>query len=416
VLHNSGTNFRARRTDLLNLNFRSFPVRALLTGVLGTSALAQTLIELKTQARGIDFQSAPYTRPMKAVSSLPGACAANDVVLLTTAPAGSNIYACLAQDTWVPQNGGGTHAVTIQNGGVTVGASNTENFVSGSGIITTVTDLGTKLNIQPGVDTSTILSRSALQSGETLRCNGTLISAGAYECSMTPALTAYTPGMVIHWLPATATTDGGTTLNIDLLGPVPVKGADGATSPVVADVLGGRLYSLWYDGSVFRLPPAGGGASGVSPIGLPNQVLATDAAGSSVNAAALRPLTLSDLPAAMRRRGFQVTFAGADVTSGVAIYVTMPYACTAVGYALSADPSGTATVRLLKVADGTALPAAGDSISTNGFTLSTGNRRHSTDLSDLTTTQWAAFDTTAVVLTAVSGNPAHVNFTLECNQ
>lgn len=380
---------------------------------------AQTRIDLYTQSKGVDFQGAPYTRPVKTSATLPATCTVNELLLLTTAPAGSNIYACLSANTWVPETGTAA-SLTVQNGGVTVGARGTENFVPAVGITNVVTDLGTKVNIQQGVDTAVILSQAAHQSGQALLCQSASGSGSAYTCAMTPTLTGYTSGMLLHWTPDVSAVGGGTTLNVDTLGAVPVMEADGTTIPTPSEIVAGRLYPIWYDGTVFRLPASGsagsGGSGGTAPAGAPNKVLATDPAGAVTDTATLRALVPADIPASLRARGFQVTFGGADLVPNATVYVTMPYACTASGYAISTDPSGTATITLSKIADGTSLPTSANLISTNGFSLSTGNRIHSSDLTDLSTTAWAAWDTSGVTLSGVAGNPTHVNFTLECDQ
>src|SRR5438445_170144 len=106
--------------------------------LLATHALAaQTQVDLSTQSKGVDFQSAPYTKPLRSSSTLPTVCAVNELLLLTSAPPGSNIYACLAPNTWVPQ-GGSAQAVTIQNGSVNIGSRGTLNFASGPGLVNIV--------------------------------------------------------------------------------------------------------------------------------------------------------------------------------------------------------------------------------------------------------------------------------------
>lgn len=379
-------------------------------------ASAQTQLDLRTQTKGVDFQSAPYTRPLKTSASLPATCTQNELLLLTTAPAGSNIYACIATNNWVPENGGASSTIAIQSSGVSVGAEGTANFVPGLGVTNAITDLGTKINIQQSIDTAVVLSKAAHQAGQDLLCRSASGSASAYSCFLSPALTAYATGMRINWIPDVAADGTGATLNIDLLGAAPVMEADGLTVASTADILPGRLYALWYDGAVFRLPANGGAGGGATPIGAPNLVMATDPAGASVDTASLRSLTGPDLPVTARIKGFHVIFAGSDVTPGAALYVTMPYACTATGYVLAADPAGTATINLWKAADGDALPTSANAISTSGFTLASGNRIHGADLTDLSTTAWAAYDTTAVILSSVSGAPAHVEFMMECKQ
>jgi hypothetical protein len=382
----------------------------------GTHLAAQTQVDLRTQSKGVDFQAATYTRPLRASATLPSTCTVNELLLLTTAPAGSNIYACMSVNNWVIEAGGA--GVALQNGGAAIGTSSTENFVPGIGVFNAITNLGTKVNIQQGVDTSVILATATNQAGQAVLCQPSSGSGSIYTCSLTPTLNTYTTGMVLNWIPDVTTGGSGATLNVDLLGAVPVMESDGATNPAPAEILAGRLYLLWYDGSVFRLSVAAatGGSGGSVATGPPNEVLATNSSGSSINSASLRSLTTADIPPVIRQRGFQVIFGGSDVAAGSVVYVTMPYACTASGYVVSADPAGTATVKIWKVADGTSLPTSANSISTAGFALASGGRVHSTNLTDLSTTAWAAYDTTGVLLSAESGSPNHVNFTLECDQ
>ncbi|MCU1337782.1 MAG: hypothetical protein JWO19_3363 [Bryobacterales bacterium] len=46
---------------------------------------------------------------------------------------------------------------------------------------------------------------------------------------------------------------GATTLNVDTLGPAAVKLTDGITNPAPGDIMAGRVYEIWYDGTSFRL-------------------------------------------------------------------------------------------------------------------------------------------------------------------
>jgi hypothetical protein len=48
--------------------------------------------------------------------------------------------------------------------------------------------------------------------------------------------------------------DGALTLNIDSLGAIPVKKADGSSDPAASELASGQYYDLTYDGTVFRLP------------------------------------------------------------------------------------------------------------------------------------------------------------------
>jgi hypothetical protein len=244
----------------------------LLSSWLAASMVAQTQIDLRTQSKSVDFQTAQYTKPLKSGSSLPATCTQGELFFLTTAAAGSNVYGCVAVNTWAAQgsgggSGGGSGALTVQSNGSVVGTRSIANFVSGAGIINVISDTGTVVNVQQAVDTAVVLTRAGHQSGQTLLCASSGGSGSAYTCRMSPTLSSYQSGMLLNWTPDVNGVGGSTTLNIDLLGARAVKLADGATDPASGDLIGGRMYTIWFDGSNFRLivPPTVSGSAGTPP-------------------------------------------------------------------------------------------------------------------------------------------------------
>jgi hypothetical protein len=158
--------------------------------------------------------------------------------------------------------------LTVDANGTTVGSRAILNFVTGGGILDTLLDTGTQINVEAMADTAVMQSRAAEQSGATTLCASASGSSTVYTCSMTPTLDLYTTGMTLEWEPDVTGAGGPTTLNIDTLGPKSLKLADGATDPTALDMVGGRLNSIWYDGSVFRLvvpPPMLGVAAITQP-------------------------------------------------------------------------------------------------------------------------------------------------------
>ncbi len=252
-------------------------------GLMTLPLAAQTQVDLHSQSKGVDFQNAPYTRPIRTATVLPATCTVSELILVTSAPPGANIYACLSANTWVPETGGTAQSPTIQNGGVSVAARGTENFVPGAGLTNAITDLGTRINIQQSVDSSIVVTQASLQAGQAQFCPSASGSSATYTCSVTPALTSYTPGMILHWKPDLNGAGGATTLNVDLLGAVPLIRQDG-TNPGNSDIVAGELYQVWYDGTVFRLlsgTVTSGGSSGGSGL-LPGLITATNAGGQTV--------------------------------------------------------------------------------------------------------------------------------------
>lgn len=217
---------------------------------------AQTSIDLRSQAREIDFRGAPSTKPLKTGSALPTACDTGEFYFLQTAAAGRNVYACVAANTWAQQGGAGGD-ITISNNSSPLGARNKLNFVSGAGIVQLLTDTGTEISVQSTVDSAVIETKAGAQSGSARVCTSGSGSPADYTCAMTPTLTQYSTGMVVEWIPDVTAAGTPVTLNIDTLGAKPVMLTDGMTTPTAADIVGGRLHAVWFDGTVFRLqtPP-----------------------------------------------------------------------------------------------------------------------------------------------------------------
>jgi hypothetical protein len=222
---------------------------------LTSTLVAQTRVDLQNQSKNVNLQALPFTAPIKSGAVLPATCLTADLFFETTAPAGTNIYGCTATNIWSLEGGtgGGGGTLTIDSGGTPVGTRAIANFIPGPGILNVLSDTGSQINIQQSVDTGVILSRAGQQSGQTTLCASTSASSSTYTCALAPTLTAYTTGMELHWTPDVNGAGGPTTLNVDVLGAESVKLADGATDPAAGDLIGGRMYLVWFDGTVFRL-------------------------------------------------------------------------------------------------------------------------------------------------------------------
>jgi hypothetical protein len=222
---------------------------------------AQTQVDLRTQSKDVDFQAATFTKPFKSGTSLPLTCTPTEMFFLTSAPAGMNVYGC-PDGGWVSEGGGG--AITIKNTGTSVGSRSILDLSSGTGLILATSDTGQSILIQSSLDTAIIQTRSSSQSGASLWCTSSGGSGTTYSCVLSPTLSTYTAGMVLHWKPDANGAGGTTTINVDTLGPAAIKLADGITDPAPGDLIGGRVYEIWYDGIGFRLlnPPVPPGILG----------------------------------------------------------------------------------------------------------------------------------------------------------
>lgn len=100
--------------------------------------------------------------------------------------------------------------------------------------------------------------------------------------------------------------------------------------------------------------------------------------------------------------GFTAFDATAVTTGKVKGFVVARYAATIAGFSFAVD-AGTATVKVWKIASGTAKPTSANSINTSGVAISTGTALVSTTVSDFTTTAVAAGDIFAFNIEAISG-------------
>src|ERR1700691_4698194 len=82
---------------------RRVPMSLLLWAVFVATGEGQTLVDLRTQTKSVDFSGAPSTKPMQIGSSLPSTCTVGQFFFLTSAPAGSNVYACGTVNLWTLQ-------------------------------------------------------------------------------------------------------------------------------------------------------------------------------------------------------------------------------------------------------------------------------------------------------------------------
>ena len=64
------------------------------------SAFGQSKVDLRTQAKSVDFSGASATKPAQMGTTLPATCGQGEFFFLSTAPAGQNVYGCSIANTW----------------------------------------------------------------------------------------------------------------------------------------------------------------------------------------------------------------------------------------------------------------------------------------------------------------------------
>jgi hypothetical protein len=275
----------------------------LVAGGLIALANAQTLVDLRTQSKSVNFTMANATSPFQAGTALPAACSVGQAFFQSNAAAGLNLYGCTATNSWTllsagillgdvtgtpnastvsqiqgrpvaataptsgqslawnsstsswtPQTitGTGGSGVTIALNGTSEGTQATLNFISGTGIVQScVNNTGaSRVDCTPSYNSALIPTHDTIHANESYcpSTNGTT----SYTCSMPDkALAAYSAGQVFLLNPDTtcATT---CSLNIDGLGIKTLKKSDGVTDPT-GTLLAGQAKLVWYDGTVMRL-------------------------------------------------------------------------------------------------------------------------------------------------------------------
>src|SRR5580658_7441545 len=75
---------------------RAILVAACLIGV----ANGQTLLDLRTQSKSVNFSAANSTQPFQSGTVLPATCLVDQAFFQTNAPAGLNLYGCTAINSW----------------------------------------------------------------------------------------------------------------------------------------------------------------------------------------------------------------------------------------------------------------------------------------------------------------------------
>lgn len=214
------------------------------------SLFCVALLQGQTQ---IDYlrQTRPLTRNVRSGDILPGTCAVGDIFVLTNAPAGQNIFACLSSNAWTLQSGAGQ--ISIASNGTAVGSRPVQNVVAGAGIVQSVLDTGSQINVQTGYDTAVVQTRRNAQKGTDTLCLSQGTSGGNYTCQFGLQLQEYSTGMLVNWIPDVSASGAATTLAIDALPPVAVKMPNGSNNPGSADLTAGQMYTIWFDGTQFRL-------------------------------------------------------------------------------------------------------------------------------------------------------------------
>jgi len=157
--------------------------------------------------------------------------------------------------------GGAGGSLNLSVNGSVVAAEPGLNFISGTGVVQTcVNNPGNnRVDCTPSLNTAVALTIANAQANKPLFCNSAN-GTTAYTCTLnaSAALTSYTAGMWLLLVTDTTSINTQPSLNVDNLGVVSITQSDGITGPTAGQIAAGKPYWLYYDGSVFRLPPYAG--------------------------------------------------------------------------------------------------------------------------------------------------------------
>lgn len=274
--------------------------------LIASFADAQTAVDLRVQSRDVDFSSATTTKPFKSGTALPATCGVGEMFFLTNAPAGYNVYACPAVNSWALQSGGTTLAgdvsgpananvvtriqgrpvssaapaagqslvwnatanswapqtitggsaagVTIAVNGNIVGTQPTLNFSAGTGTTVNCTNNpgAGRIDCGSAMNSAVALTIAMAETGLPIFCRSTN-GTTAYTCSLSAAraLTQYELGMILL-LYVDTTCASSCNLSVDGVGITSIKKIDGSTDPGGA-LVANQPQLVFYNGTVFVL-------------------------------------------------------------------------------------------------------------------------------------------------------------------
>lgn len=216
--------------------------------------------------------------------------------------------------------------------------------------------------------------------------SGTVLSGSGYK------LSDYASGASTTVGPTNIASDS-TGNNLNVPGNTNVTGSvnTGASPPTICGT--GVTGCIGSAGGATRPTPTAGMCS-LDPNSTNTAMELSCNGGAEVPLATVTPKTIT----------FQLgTPGGTALSTGILSYITVPFNCTINGWNIAVD-AGTATIKFLKVAAGTAIPTLGsNSINTSGVAISSGTVIQSTTLTDFTTTTITANDIMAADITTTSG-------------
>lgn len=139
--------------------------------------------------------------------------------------------------------------LAVADGGT--GASTAADARTNLGLGTMATETASNYSTSAAI-ASAYPTKAAIQDGGLLFAGNSTGAANVYALTLTPAIAAYTNGQVFVFT-AHQTNTGNVTTNVSSLGSKPVLDIDGASQLLASSIISGAQYSIFYDGTNFRL-------------------------------------------------------------------------------------------------------------------------------------------------------------------
>ena len=161
---------------------------------LVSSISGQTLVDVRTQTKNVDFSGAASTIPARSGSALPSSCKLGEMFFNTTNTPGQNLYTCAPANTWTELGNSGSPGSGLTAPSTTT-VGNVPQFSNAvgtglSGGLSVVTSLGT-----PGSDSSIPTEKSIRSAISTAGTVFTNLTEGLIRARVSSSA----PGLA--WLP-----------------------------------------------------------------------------------------------------------------------------------------------------------------------------------------------------------------------
>jgi hypothetical protein len=222
----------------------------LLLTVSAAAVAQQTLVDLRTQSKSVDFSAAVSTKPITVGTSLPASCTTGQMLFRSNAVAGANLFGCTSTNTWTALNAQEPEesvvAPTSGSGSAYAPTTNCPQSLAFLQIYDFVPDVANTV-ISPTLNICGLGALPITHNDSTNLTVGELQPGHVYPLVVNPGVTAF----LINW--EQLQPDGSQSIQVTRVGPVATIGYRPA---VIPDKINTQTLSNFWDLSsgAFRPP------------------------------------------------------------------------------------------------------------------------------------------------------------------